>query len=156
MQDPYSIQQVTLLHPLFRDQITAFIDEVEATTGLIWRIVQGWRSFAQQTALYAEGRTAPGTIVTYSIAGTSYHNYGLAVDIAPFLAGTRIINWHFDYSKLRALAAKHGLTMGLDFTHPDSDHFENKLGLNWRDMQHMVAVKDFIPGTQFINIKPAA
>ena len=41
------------------------------------------RSLATQTALYARGRTCPGCIVTNARAGYSFHNYGLAVDVAP-------------------------------------------------------------------------
>lgn len=42
-----------------------------------------FRSKATQTALYAQGRTAPGKIVTNAKAGDSFHNYGLAFDIVP-------------------------------------------------------------------------
>lgn len=38
-------------------------------------------TFAEQAALYAQGRTMPGKRVTNAPAGLSLHNYGLAVDI---------------------------------------------------------------------------
>lgn len=38
------------------------------------------RTGAEQDALYAKGRTAPGAIVTYAKAGQSAHGYGLALD----------------------------------------------------------------------------
>jgi peptidoglycan L-alanyl-D-glutamate endopeptidase CwlK len=37
--------------------------------------------------LYAIGRTKPGKKVTKAKGGTSYHNYGLAFDIYPFING---------------------------------------------------------------------
>jgi peptidoglycan LD-endopeptidase CwlK len=40
----------------------------------------GYRSFDEQKALYAKGRTAPGPKVTNAPAGMSCHNYGIAVD----------------------------------------------------------------------------
>ncbi|WP_425203575.1 peptidoglycan-binding protein [Priestia megaterium] len=43
-------------------------------------ITQGFRSIAEQNALYAQGRTRPGSIVTNARGGYSFHNYGLAVD----------------------------------------------------------------------------
>lgn len=145
-----TIQRVALLHPKFIPIITAFIDDVESFTGYPWLVDQGLRTFPEQAALYAQGRTVPGNIVTYSPPGTSYHNWGVAVDQVPVING--IIDWKYDYSKLRPLAIKHGLGMGLDFPHPDYDHFENRFGLNWRDMLHKYTIKDFIIGTQFINI----
>jgi len=40
----------------------------------------GFRSFTEQDALYAQGRTKAGRIVTKARGGQSYHNYGLAYD----------------------------------------------------------------------------
>ena len=47
----------------------------------------GFRTFAEQNALYAQGRTQPGKIVTNARGGESYHNYGLAVDLVPTVNG---------------------------------------------------------------------
>lgn len=44
------------------------------------QITSGYRSFAEQNKLYAQGRTAPGKIVTNAKGGQSNHNYGLAID----------------------------------------------------------------------------
>src|SRR5215471_18388685 len=46
-------------------------------------VVQGLRTWAEQDALYAQGRTASGQIVTNARGGQSYHNFGLAVDCTP-------------------------------------------------------------------------
>lgn len=51
--------------------------------GLETDIGSGGRSGAEQAKLYAQGRTIPGQIVTYAPPGSSYHNYGAAVDIKP-------------------------------------------------------------------------
>ena len=45
-------------------------------------IVQSFRSSAEQARLYAQGRTTPGAIVTNAKPGSSYHEYGLAFDVA--------------------------------------------------------------------------
>ena len=45
------------------------------------------RTNEEQERLYAQGRTAPGRIVTYARAGSSYHNYGLALDFVPLIEG---------------------------------------------------------------------
>jgi hypothetical protein len=47
------------------------------------RVTQGLRSWAEQTALYEQGRTKPGPIVTKARPGYSAHNFGYAVDIVP-------------------------------------------------------------------------
>nr|WP_295770097.1 M15 family metallopeptidase [Rhodoferax sp.] len=39
------------------------------------------RSCAEQDALYAQGRTAPGNKVTNAKSGDSNHNFGIAFDI---------------------------------------------------------------------------
>lgn len=39
------------------------------------------RTMDEQSALYAEGRTRPGQIVTWAKAGESPHNFGLAFDV---------------------------------------------------------------------------
>jgi peptidoglycan L-alanyl-D-glutamate endopeptidase CwlK len=52
------------------------------------RVVQGLRSWTEQDALYAMGRTAPGKIVTNVKGGYSYHNYGMAVDCVPSIHGS--------------------------------------------------------------------
>jgi peptidoglycan L-alanyl-D-glutamate endopeptidase CwlK len=49
-------------------------------------IVFGKRTLEQQQELYAQGRTKPGSIVTYrdGIERRSKHQDGLAVDVAPY------------------------------------------------------------------------
>lgn len=45
-------------------------------------ITEGFRSIEHQHKLYSQGRATPGSIVTNAKGGYSYHNYGLAFDIA--------------------------------------------------------------------------
>lgn len=50
--------------------------------GMDMRVVSDFRSVEEQNALYEQGRTTPGRIVTNAPGGSSWHNYGLAVDVA--------------------------------------------------------------------------
>jgi len=53
-------------------------------------VVQGVRTEAQQEALYAQGRTAPGKIVTWTKKSNHLlqpDGYGHAIDICPFIDG---------------------------------------------------------------------
>jgi peptidoglycan L-alanyl-D-glutamate endopeptidase CwlK len=52
------------------------------------RIISGTRTYAEQNALYAQGRTALGRIVTNAQGGQSNHNFGIAWDIGIFNNGT--------------------------------------------------------------------
>jgi len=49
-------------------------------------VICGHRSDAEQDRLYAQGRTAPGPIVTYKRGGESIHNTtpSRAIDLAPY------------------------------------------------------------------------
>ena len=49
-------------------------------------VVCGHRNDAEQDALYAQGRTAPGRIITYKSGGESIHNTdpSRALDFAPY------------------------------------------------------------------------
>jgi hypothetical protein len=47
-----------------------------------WRLVEGFRSQARQEWLYAQGRTRPGPIVTWTRV-TPHHGAGLAADVIP-------------------------------------------------------------------------
>ena len=48
------------------------------------QIIQGTRSYAEQDALYAQGRTKKGKIVTKAKGGHSNHNFGVAFDVGIF------------------------------------------------------------------------
>jgi peptidoglycan L-alanyl-D-glutamate endopeptidase CwlK len=67
------------------------------------------RTAAEQTALYAQGRTKPGDIVTWAKAGESSHQYGLALDFVPMVNGK--IEWsakHPHWQQLGELAESVG------------------------------------------------
>lgn len=52
------------------------------------KILSGGRTYAEQTAIYAQGRTKPGRVVTNAPAGSSNHNFGIAFDVGIF-SGTK-------------------------------------------------------------------
>lgn len=62
-------------------------------------VVEGLRSKARQQELYAQGRTKPGKVVTWTLK--SKHIDGKAVDLAPVVNGQ--IDWN-DLSKFDAIA----------------------------------------------------
>ncbi len=50
-------------------------------------ITSTYRNIESQNALYAQGRTTPGKIVTNARGGYSFHNYRLAFDFVPLRHG---------------------------------------------------------------------
>jgi len=49
-----------------------------------------FRDAEAQNILYAQGRTAPGQIVTHAHGGESFHQYRVAFDVVPLLHGKPI------------------------------------------------------------------
>ena len=80
------------------------------------------RTQAEQDALYAQGRTKPGNIVTWT--RKSKHIDGTAFDIAILKNGK--ITWNpGDYTKAGEIGRAVGLVWGGDFkTSKDRPHFE--------------------------------
>lgn len=81
------------LHPDFAPLVRGFLDECKMR-GLDVLVTCTWRSDKEQDALYQQGRTTAGKIVTNAKAGQSKHNFmidGLpaskAIDIVPLENG---------------------------------------------------------------------
>lgn len=58
-----------------------------AQRGIDLLVTSTYRDFDSQTALYNQGRTTPGAIVTNAKAGESFHNWRVALDVVPLRAG---------------------------------------------------------------------
>lgn len=74
------------LRPECRALVDQFLADCKAA-GLDLIVTCTSRTNAEQDALYAQGRTTSGAIVTNARAGQSAHNYGLAIDIVPVVNG---------------------------------------------------------------------
>jgi hypothetical protein len=86
--------------------------------GLTVRIDSTRRSCAEQAAIYAQGRTAPGQVVTQVKGCGSYHVLGRAIDI---FVGT----WNCaDYEELGRYWESIGGRWGGRFSFRDCVHFE--------------------------------
>ena len=74
------------------------------------------RTIVRQNELYAQGRTAPGKIVTNAKGGQSPHNFGLAFDFAPVKDGK--IDWDAPrriWEVVGKIAENYGLQWGGNF-----------------------------------------
>ena len=92
-------------------------------------VVEGYRSAAAQEALFAQGRTKPGAIVTYKRGGESKHNLvpSRALDVA-FLLDNGQISWSAELLRQFAQlmkSASPAVSWGGDWTKfKDRPHFE--------------------------------
>jgi peptidoglycan L-alanyl-D-glutamate endopeptidase CwlK len=154
--DQRSLDNLNTLHPKFRQSaIDAWAEAQSAMpTNVKIVVVQGLRTFAESNALYVQGRGSPGNIVTKAKAGQSYHNYGFAFDFAMLTNGKEDNVVGPNWMKVVAIMKDHGMTWGGDFPEGfhDNPHFENKYGHNWRDLLDMYNKKEFIAGTQYVDI----
>ena len=152
MKDQISIARIEQLHPDAKESFRSFVEECEQTFNITLRVTQGLRTIAEQDALYAIGRTKPGSKVTNAKGGSSFHNYGLAIDLVEMKG--KDANWSFDYKKLVPIAEKYGLYWGGNFKSiKDEPHFEKSFGFKWRDLFERYMNKNFIPGTTYVKLK---
>jgi peptidoglycan LD-endopeptidase CwlK len=100
------------LVPEMQQKMRLFLS-LAAKRGFTFYITDGFRSVAAQNALYAQGRTKPGKIVTYKKGGESNHNHGTAADVAPVINGKITYNEKlFNWSVIGELANEVGLGWG--------------------------------------------
>jgi len=109
--NPTSEKRLQKVHPELAKRIRDLI-EAFAQRGCQVEVVQGLRTIAEQNALYAQGRTKPGPIVTRARGGQSNHNYGLAVDLCPFINGKPDFTANSTFVAIGAEAVKRGLEWG--------------------------------------------
>ena len=119
--DAHSEEKLAQVHPELAKRVRQLADSL--TFPII--VTQGLRTYAQQNALYDQGRTTPGNIVTKAQGGHSMHNFGLAVDVAP-TDGMGGIDWNGKDEKWQEILAKApmcDLAEGAEWrTFPDKPH----------------------------------
>jgi hypothetical protein len=151
MKDKVSIARVETLHPAVKDDFIKFIEDAEAGLDITLRVTQAMRTFKEQADLYAKGRTTQGPKVTNAKPGSSYHNYGLAIDLV-VMNGNKP-DWQYNMGNLLPYAKKYGINWGGNFLRfKDYPHFEKPLGNNWRTLLARYNEKDFIPETVFVKL----
>jgi peptidoglycan L-alanyl-D-glutamate endopeptidase CwlK len=112
--------------PTVADKTRAVIKKL-ANEGIYICVAQGYRSKADQDALYAQGRTKGGKIVTNAKGGQSNHNYGVAVDLCLYSADGKTVSWQTGgpFSKVVAAMKAGGFKWGGDWrSFKDNPHFE--------------------------------
>lgn len=157
---------INKLHPSIRKEVEAIVNEIntKVLTGRAKiRLSQGLRTFAEQDALYAKGRTVKnpdgvtarkpmGNTVTKAKGGQSVHNYGFAVDMVLIIDG-KAASWDVkadwdgdkaaDWDECVKVFARYGWNWGGNWnSFKDMPHFDKIGYANWRTLAKYKRDKD--------------
>lgn len=118
-----SAERLAQVHPELARRVRNLATALEAENIQI-QVSMGLRTAAQQTEIYAQGRTEPGKVVTNAHDYQSNHVIGCAVDVYPEDAETNAPDWnatHPSWQRIIALAPTYGL----------------RDGKSWHDLPHL-------------------
>ena len=127
--------------------IESLAEKVMKQLGRELIIIFGYRSLEAQANLYAQGRSAPGKIVTRAMAGQSPHNFNCAIDTWIMSEDGSSIDWNnsefIDILRSHATSVSNKITWGGNFQSlSDMPHWELK---SWRMVR--AKVEKIIPNT---------
>jgi hypothetical protein len=146
--DSATDKNIGKLHPAIRSDFSTFINRVDKELGIKLKLYYSYRTFNEQNELYSHGRTqeelnkvglknvvAKPNLpkITNAYGGLSYHNYGLAGDVAK-VSGNSLI-YDFDWSGVVKIAKELGFSWGGDFTSiVDKPHFQKTFNNSVREL----------------------
>jgi peptidoglycan L-alanyl-D-glutamate endopeptidase CwlK len=171
MEDNITLQRIALMHPQLRNEVEHIyrVQIVPALTGrAMCRFSYTLRTFQEQNALYAQGRTrlydSKGNrlgIVTKAKGGQSYHNYGLALDIV-LIRDNGTASWETnvdfdkdgkaDWMEVVQIFKNAGWEWGGDWRFKDLPHFQKTFGYKTPQLLAKHNARDFISGTNYVRI----
>lgn len=146
--DPVSQARLHIVLPDLARAWSKVRDKFFDMHGLQIRVTQGYRTYTDQWAIYAQGRKKDfkgqwivvdkKKIVSQARGGESFHNFGLALDSAfmgddPYLANSSDSKnlWN-EYGKL---CGQYGLEWGGTWKVPDRPHCQMTLGISLSELQ---------------------
>jgi peptidoglycan LD-endopeptidase CwlK len=95
------------------------------------RILSGTRTYAEQNALFRQGRYGnPGTSVTNARGGFSNHNYGIAWDIGIFNAMGGYLADGVEYDRAAKIGLSSQIEWGGKWKMVDKPHYQLRLELS--------------------------
>ena len=134
-----SSRSLSDLLPPARDRAEAFLARSRAE-GIELLVTSTYRDHESQAALYAQGRSAPGRIVTNARPGQSLHNWRVALDVVPLRAGKPVWGTTGADGQLWAGVGAIGEGCGLEWaarwkSFPEFAHFQYTGGLTLAQLQ---------------------
>lgn len=128
-------RSIAELHPRVATMATKFLDEINTDPWMRDRgysviVISTYRDYESQQALFDQGRTKPGRIVTNAQPGHSFHNHRLAFDVLPLKNGKPM--WGTTTDEERTVwerVGRFGEHQGLEWagrwlTFPEYGHFQ--------------------------------
>jgi peptidoglycan L-alanyl-D-glutamate endopeptidase CwlK len=129
------------LVPPAKERVERFIALCDEN-GIDLLVTSTYRDHESQNALYAQGRTKVGKVVTNAKAGESYHNWRCAVDVVPLINGKP--NWDSSdpvWLRIGELGEQAGLEWaGRWRTFKELAHFQYTGGLTLTDLKNGQAI----------------
>jgi len=121
--DGRSETYIQSLLPAAQQKAREFMKAVQ-NAGFTIKTISGTRTFAEQDALYRQGRDLPGNKVTNARGGQSNHNFGVAWDIGVFQNGQYLDDSPI-YAQIGGVGKGLGLEWGGDWkSMTDEPHFQ--------------------------------
>jgi peptidoglycan L-alanyl-D-glutamate endopeptidase CwlK len=120
-------QRLARVHAPLAQRALRMVD-LCAQAGVAVLVTQGLRTWEEQDALFAQGRTTPGKVVTNARGGESWQNFGLAFDIV-VLDSVAKADWdtsHPGWIRAAGIGKSLGLEWGGDWKgFKDLPHFQH-------------------------------
>jgi len=142
------------LDPKARERFAQFYrlaNATAATYGCGYVLIEGHRTWEEQDALYARGRTQPGARVTNAKGGSSNHNFGIAGDFGVFqgkvyLDGGSLPRQTALAAKVHKACSLHAAACGLEWggswkSIEDAPHYEIQTGLSLMQKRNIYRVR---------------
>ena len=130
------------LLPVVKEKVKKFVALCKGD-GIELLVTSTYRDHESQNALYAQGRTEPGRVVTNAKGGQSFHNYRCAVDVVPLVNGKP--DWdgtHPIWAKIGNYGKLAGLEWAGEWTRfKELAHFQYTGGLTLADLRAGKEVK---------------
>lgn len=148
--DSRTEKNLETLDPKAQIKFRAFIAQAQtiaSNMGYKYIAISGNRSYKQQDALYAKGRTTKGSKVTNAKGGYSNHNFGIALDFGVFnsteyLDATSPKEAHKVHASVAQVAEEHGIEWGGNWrSFKDTPHYQIKTGLTNKQKRKLMKEK---------------
>jgi peptidoglycan L-alanyl-D-glutamate endopeptidase CwlK len=143
MIDPRSAKVISTLllkvQPVFANLLIELKKRYQEK-GLECKFISGTRTYEEQAAIYAQGRTAPGPKVSNARPGFSNHNFGIAVDAALFTPDGKYLGTSPHYRDIGPIVKDFPtLEWGGNWRFVDEPHIQWQTGLTMAQMRERVA-----------------
>ena len=114
-------RDINELDPTFKEKVMKFFSHTHAAGYSIF-LTEGYRSQKRQNELYAQGRSKPGNIVTWTL--NSIHTQRKAIDIA--FNGDELYPSDLNiWKEVGKIANVYGIDWGYDLWGKDLPHFQD-------------------------------